>query len=142
MGSEFLAQGDDSASGGQIFFTSEDGKYNSGFFVGATDKIMNQVDLVNYNADTKNVYVNYEIEYVDGHVGSDASAVLMSVVGCQDTSGVKNEHAEHGMSMPGIKLNKTGIAITESPHFPISKDGKIVAASEFSQRNCSKHIKY
>jgi len=138
LGSEFLAEGGEGggAAGGGLVnsnsqsnpnsnftsssdfgipFTSIDGTYKSGFFIGAADKMLNQVDLVNYNAETKNIYVNYEIEYLDGHVGSDAAAVLMSVTGCQE-SGKK------------IKLDHTGLAKTESPKFPVTKNGMIVAA--------------
>jgi hypothetical protein len=131
LGSEFLAQGGEGGGGSSsssssssksigygIPFTSSDGTYKSGFFVGQSDKILNQVDLVNYNTETKNVYINYEIEYVDGHIGSDSAAVLMSVTGCEEGG-------------KGIKLDKAGVAITESPKFPVTKNGMIVAASEF-----------
>jgi hypothetical protein len=76
IGSEFLAQGDDGL-GTSIYFTSNDGSYNSGFFIGANDKIMNQIDLVNYNDGSKNIYITFDVEYVDGHAGSDAAATLM-----------------------------------------------------------------
>jgi hypothetical protein len=131
LGSEFLAEGGEggggivnsnktktASSGYGIPFTSMDGTYNSGFFMGPNDKILNQVDLVNYNADTKNIYLNYEIEYVDGHVGSDSAAVLMSVTGCEEKK---------------IKLDKGGVATTASPKFPVTKNGMIVAASEYSR---------
>ena len=126
LGSEFLAQGDDGLIG-YVMFTSRDGNFSSGYFLGANDKIMNQVDLVNYNEGAKNIYVTYEIEYVDGNVGLDAAATLMSVTGC-------NNMMQPGgaQSQSSINLNKTGVAVTESPKFPITKNGKIVAASKSS----------
>jgi hypothetical protein len=129
LGSEFLAQGDDSGAGGNILFTSIDGKFNSGFVV-RNDKFVNQVDLVNYNTGSKEVFVNYEIEYVDGHVGVDAAATLMSVTGCKNSGG-----RAHGDSaappVSAINLDKNGVAVTESPNFNILKDGKIVNVSTF-----------
>jgi len=124
LGSEFLAQGGEgggavgnssSIAGYGIPFGSSNSTYKSGFMLGSSDKVLNQVDLVNYNAESKNVFINYEIEYLDGHIGSDSAAVLMSVTGCEVKKG-------------GIHLDKTGIADTESPKFPVTKNGMIVAA--------------
>jgi hypothetical protein len=130
LGAEFLAQGEDSSGQAGILFTSADGTYDSGFHLGADDKIMNQVDLVNYNKDTRKVFVNYEIEYVEGKVGADAAATLMSVTGCKNMGGEHSGHAPASPPQSGIKLNQTGIAITESPQFNILDDGKIVSASQ------------
>jgi len=125
LGSEFLAQGGEgggtvtnataSIGGYGIPFASSNSSYKSGFMLGTADKILNQVDLVNYNTDKKTVFINYEIEYLDGHVGSDSAAVLMSVTGCAAKKG-------------GIHLDKSGVAETESPKFPVTKNGMIVAA--------------
>jgi hypothetical protein len=135
LGAEFLAQGEDSSAQAGILFTSADGKYESGFYLGADDKIMNQVDLVNYNKDARKVFVNYEIEYVEGKVGVDAAATLMSVTGCRNMG---EQHSEHGGGPPpqsAIKLNQTGIAVTESPKFAILDNGKIVSASKLKCTN-------
>jgi hypothetical protein len=134
LGSEFLAEGGEgggtvsdssSTKSGSIGaygipFASSNTTYKSGFMLGTADKILNQVDLVNYNTESKKVFINYEIEYLDGHVGSDSAAVLMSVTGCEVKKG-------------GIKLDKTGVAETQSPDFPVTKNGMIVAASKFFQ---------
>jgi hypothetical protein len=132
LGAEFLAQGEDSSAQAGILFTSADGKYDSGFYLGAEDKIMNQVDLVNYNNDTRKVFVNYEIEYVEGKVGADAAATLMSVTGCGNSTHEAEQHASGKPAVSAIKLNQTGIAVTESPKFTILDDGKIVSASKLA----------
>src|ERR1700760_1027803 len=132
LGSEFLAQGGegggtaDSSTAGSIGgygipFGSSNSTYKSGFMLGKADKILQQVDLVNYNTETKNVFINYEIEYLDGHVGSDSAAVLMSVTGCEAKKG-------------SIHLDKSGIAETQSPNFRATKNGMILAASKFFSR--------
>jgi hypothetical protein len=113
LGTEFIAHGEDGATGTTLY-TSQDGKYNSGYFVGKNDKFLHWVDLVNYRSEAREVYVSYEIEYLEGKTGDDASAALMSVTGCVGTS-------------KSLNLNATGIAITKSPPFSMLVDGKIVA---------------
>jgi hypothetical protein len=130
LGAEFLAQGEDSSGQAGILFTSADGKYDSGFYLGAGDKVMNQVDLVNYNNDTRKVFVNYDIEYMEGKVGADAAATLMSVTGCTNATRQAEQHAAGKPPVSAIKLNQTGIAVTESPKFNILEDGKIISASK------------
>jgi len=123
IGSEFLAQGDDNL-GSAVHFTSVDGKANTGYFIGKNDKIMNQVDLVHYNEESKNIFITFDIEYLDGHIGRDAAATLMSVTGCNNLMA-----QGHGEAHSGINLNETGIAITDSPKFSITHDASIVASN-------------
>jgi hypothetical protein len=123
LGSEFVVHGEDGAAG-TILFTSKDGKYRSGFFVGPSDNFMHQIDLVNYKPETRDIYVAYDIEYIDGHVGADASAGLLSVTGCQNFQGTSNTPRKT------INLSKTGTAVTESPEFTMLFDGHIVAGSK------------
>lgn len=135
MGSEFLAQGDDGLMGA-VYFTSADGTFNSGYHLKDNAVVMNQVDLVNYNKETKEVYVTYEIEYVDGLVGADASSSLVSVTGCKLLDG--GSHAEGGAKpKTGIALDKSGPAETLSPKYPFTQDGKIVAAGKTLNRGIS-----
>lgn len=122
LGAQLFAVGEDSGDG-HLYFTSTDGKYESGFFVAKEDTFGFQADLVNYNKEEKKVYVTVEIEYVDGLVGVDAISNLMSILGCE---------VGHGKNGGGyIHLNETGVAVTNSKRFPILADGTIVSASEF-----------
>jgi hypothetical protein len=123
LGSEFVVHGEDGAAG-TILFTSKDGRYNSGFFVGQNDNFMHQIDLVNYKPETRNVYVTYDVEYLDGHVGADASAGLLSVTGCQNMQGKSKEPRKT------INLSKTGVAVTKSPEFTMLSDGQIIAGGK------------
>jgi hypothetical protein len=116
LGSSFIAHGEDGASGTTLY-TSQDGTYGSGFYVGENDKFLHWVDLVNYRSEARAVYVSYDIEYLDGKVGVDASASLMSVTGCAG-------------SHKGLNLNKTGVSITKSPPYTMTVDGEIVAGCE------------
>jgi hypothetical protein len=120
--SEFLAQGDDSFGEHGILFTAKDGKSQSGYYFGPELGLMKQMDLVNLNKESKNVYAQYDLEYLDGRIGSDAAATLMSVTGCTRIGAPTGNL--------GIKLDPKGVAITESPKFAVTKDAKIVAASK------------
>lgn len=118
FGSEFLAQGDDSL-GSTVKFTSSDGSANTGYYIGTSDHIMSQVDLVNYSETSQKIYITYDIEYVPGKEGMrDSAATLMSVTGCP------KERTAAG----AIKLDPNGIAFTESPKFPITADATIVSS--------------
>jgi hypothetical protein len=115
IGAGFLGQGEDN---GEIVFTSEDGSYPAGFFLGAKDRFALLGDFVNFNNETKEVYVTMDMEYVDGHVGKDAVSALLSVTSCQ-LSDVK-------MGAAG-----SGPAETMSNKFEIYVDGYIITASKF-----------
>jgi hypothetical protein len=64
----FLGEGEDNTDTG-IMFTSPDGKMNSGFQMGHSQKVLVQADFMNYTNRTTNVYLTIDLEYVDGHVG-------------------------------------------------------------------------
>jgi hypothetical protein len=112
IGAGFIGGSED--TGEPLMFTSQDGKYESGFLVGKDDIFALTTDLVNYNNVTKNIYVSMDIEWVEGHVGQDAIPNLISVTGCK-------------LAEP--KLSKDGPAVTESQKFPILVDGSLIAMS-------------
>lgn len=118
--SAFLGRAEDNGRD-TVLFTSRDGNFNSGFHLTDKNTFLLQTDFVNYNNDTKKVFVTFDIEYVDGITGQEASTNLLSVVGC-------------GAGEP--KVNMTGVAVTESKKFPILMDGTIIALSMFSLPVC------
>jgi hypothetical protein len=76
----FIDRGEDSGNT-ETIFTTPDGKYNSGFHVGASPRISMQYDIVNYKNTQQEIYINLEYEYVEGKVGADAGYTLKSVTG-------------------------------------------------------------
>src|ERR1700761_7368516 len=54
--SPFTGRGEDGGAVSMVF-TSDDGKYDSGFHLGKNDYIVVQSDLVNYKNETQNVYL-------------------------------------------------------------------------------------
>jgi hypothetical protein len=74
---EFVNRGEDSGDGDTVF-TSPDGKYNSGFHL-IRPRLLIQYDLVNYNPAARDVYIDVEIEYVEGIQGKNAGQILKGV---------------------------------------------------------------
>jgi hypothetical protein len=110
-GAAFIGQGEDNGDSA-IMFTSRDGKYDSGFQVGTKDKFTFWADLVNYNEKAVDIYLTFDIEYVEGHTGVEAAPNLLSVTGCK-------------LAEP--KISKEGPAETVSQVFPILVDGTLVS---------------
>jgi hypothetical protein len=78
--STFIGRGED---GGLVdyLYTSAKGSIDYGYHLRKGDKIMVNADLVNYQGDKRKLFLTYEIEYVDGIRGIDASSGLLSVGG-------------------------------------------------------------
>jgi hypothetical protein len=81
-----------------------------------------QADLVNYNKDAKVVYVGYEFEYIDGHLGSDSVVSGISVLGCG------SDGRPQGFNSTGIKLDPLGSSYTDSPRFLVTQNSTILGA--------------
>ena len=123
LGSEFMNQGDDAMGSGWVLFTSADGKDNSGFFIKDKTSVFANLDLVNLEKKSKQIYLSFELEYVEGLVGSDSGSILMSVTGCDKALGT-------GLDLGHINLDPSGVAVTNSPKWTISKNSRIVATRE------------
>jgi hypothetical protein len=115
----FAVQGEDNGDSA-IIYTATNGTFNSGFYIGPNDQFLINSDLVNYNAEAKDVYVTMDIEYVPGKVGLEAFPNLLSVVGCK---------------MLEPKISKTGPTETMSRKFPILIDGYILWTSMNLKQN-------
>ncbi|KAF2429085.1 hypothetical protein EJ08DRAFT_680230 [Tothia fuscella] len=63
------------------YYTTPDGKFNSGYFID-NNKFMMQVEMINYRPDEQTVYISTDLEYIDGHVGGDATQGVLSATGC------------------------------------------------------------
>jgi len=47
-------------------YTTADGKFNSGYYIGPNDKIMIQAEIVNYKTTPQEVYLQFDTEYLTG----------------------------------------------------------------------------
>ncbi|KAK3079380.1 hypothetical protein LTS18_005003 [Coniosporium uncinatum] len=112
FGRGFIGVGDDNRNGFQRF-TTKDGKFASGYHVGADDKFSVIADLVNYDPKPREVFLSLDIEYLPGQVGDDADITLLSVGGCRPT-------------LP--KVDPAGPVNTTSQKFTFYEDGNILWA--------------
>ena len=104
---------------GDTFFTSGDGKFNSGFYIGKNDRIMSGAEVINYRTVSQKVYVQLELEYVEGKISDalEVSAQSVSVTGC----------AMNISFMP--KKNETSLTL-KSQEFPVVQEGYIISSSK------------
>lgn len=89
----FTDRGEDSGDT-ETIFTTPDGKYNSGYHF-KNPTLFVQYDLVNYNKTKRNVYLDLELEYLDGLVGKDAGHVMKSVMGMRSCT--SDSHSAYGI---------------------------------------------
>ncbi|KAF2664073.1 hypothetical protein BT63DRAFT_460373 [Microthyrium microscopicum] len=79
--------GGSAADGTQpALFTSPDGTFNSGYFLGKNSKVMLSAELVNYSKKPKVIYHVTEVDYLPGDTKDimDTSVGIMSVNQCDD----------------------------------------------------------
>jgi hypothetical protein len=74
---------------GGAFYTTMDGHYNSGYYIGKDDKTLMTGDIVNYTNETKEVYSLIDIQYIQGKPAGHMEAVtqLWSVGQCDGMIG-------------------------------------------------------
>jgi hypothetical protein len=105
-----------------FFFTTADGKFNSGSYVRPNDEVGIEAEAINYNKEHKKWHIAMDYEYVEGKpVGlQDVSAAFFNAAGCAGLN--PSEAAFYGP--PGQKVfNSSG------PSFKAQKDGTIINMS-------------
>jgi hypothetical protein len=109
----FIIAGNDEADN---FFTTPDGKFDSGYFIGDKPQVTMQAELVNYKNVEQKVFITAEYEYLPGIKADtfDASVSLFSVTGC--------EFPDYHVAKDKPQYNLT------SANVPIPMDGTIINA--------------
>lgn len=80
-GAKFIGSGEDN-NNVAVWYTARDGKSNNGFHIGSSDSFMMNIDLVSYHANTKQIYLTMDMEYLPGLQGADARYVFRPWMGC------------------------------------------------------------
>jgi hypothetical protein len=62
-------------------FTAPDGKFDSGFYFGQTDKLFFQAEVVNYRKEPQKLFLQFDVEHVPGKAGKDAMTTFLSTTG-------------------------------------------------------------
>lgn len=115
LGVGFVGAGDDN-SNAPFLYTTKDGSFQSGFYLGPSDTLSARVALVNYNKVQKQVLLAYDLEYVPGNDGIDVKTSLMSAGLCGGGG--------------TIKTSKSGATNTTSGEFAFKNPGYIISASK------------
>lgn len=108
----FIVSGNDEAAN---WYTTPDGAFDSGYYIGKAPVFTMQAELVNYLKEPQKIFVTMEYEYLPGKVAkNDASVSLFSVTGCE----LPDYHAPKDQPQYNIT----------SARVPIPKDGYIINA--------------
>jgi hypothetical protein len=114
---------------GGAFFSSLDGQFNSGYYIGPNDRIVMNGDVVNYTNETKEVYAMSDFQYMEGKPPGSMEAVtqLWSVGQCDGQIGfVKPPPGATKFSLKGRDMK-------------IVQDGHFLAWSKFRLSNRPVH---
>ena len=100
---------------GGAFFSTKDGQFNSGYYLGKTDRIVMSGDIVNYTNDTREVYSLLDLQYIEGKPTDYMEAVtqLWSVGQCDGQTGFIHP-------APGVKkfsIKSKPMNVTQPGHF-------------------------
>jgi hypothetical protein len=106
----------------QSFYTTQDGKFNSGYYIGKDDPIISSGDLVNYTNDTKIVFSMTDIEFVRGKITDlyEVSTQVLSVGMCDGVG---------AFTKPEIN-DKKHFKLTSKNDIVVANDGYIVNSSK------------
>jgi hypothetical protein len=63
------------------WFTTPDGKFPSGHYLGTKDRFFLQAEAINYLKTPQNIYIEMDLEYVQGKAGKHATFSPISVTG-------------------------------------------------------------
>jgi hypothetical protein len=111
--SSFLGGGDDNANL-PTTYTTPDGLFNSGYWLGQNDTIGGLTELVHYRDTQRVVYALYDVEYEHSKANIDTREAMISV---------------HGCSMHGPLASTTSATNTTSGKFVFFEAGTILNAS-------------
>jgi hypothetical protein len=105
-GSLFVGGSEDKYGG---YFTTPDGGFNSGYYIGQKDRLVLNGDVINYTDETRTVYTLNEIEYIPGKAKgmSEASMYVMVPGQCDGQFGLVLPNAEKTFTVKGRALNVT-----------------------------------
>jgi hypothetical protein len=109
--------------GSKITYTTPSGDFNSGYYVGPSDNILLQADIVNSLSVPQTVYIDVDIEYVPGRLqGAMESAMQVVGVGFCGGDGqgltVKPPEGQKKFTLKGksIVASRDGVILTAMGH--------------------------
>jgi len=94
--------------GGDYKYAESSGKFESGYYVKKNDRFLFMAELVNYTNDTRVVYTQVDMEYVDGKIGMDSFAEALNLAAC-DGSGTGIRPAPGQMRLEAKSKQMTAV---------------------------------
>lgn len=114
------------------WFTTPDGKFNSGFYLGKKDKMLMQAEIVNYRSEPQKVFLQFDVEYLPGKVGSEAVTAFTSTTACDEPvswsgAGTRGTHVGTPMA-----IRQDGTLIAARGHMHVSFDAELVQSMKLT----------
>lgn len=105
-GSLFIGGAEDKFGG---YYTTPTGDLNSGYYISKEDKLVMNLDVINYTPQDKVVYTLNEIEYVPGKPSGLMDATMYVIVPgqCEGQYGLINGAGKQQFSVTGRAMNVT-----------------------------------
>jgi len=100
-------------------YTTVDGKFNSGYYIGKNHGILLTGDVINYKNWTQDVYTLTELEYVEGSIPSmmEVSIQALSIGQCEGASGL----IEPPIGKTKFKIEGKDMTVTKNGYWMTSK---------------------
>jgi hypothetical protein len=95
------------------YYTTPDGKFNSGYYIPPKISAMMSGEIINYLKEPQEVYIQFDVEFVPGKVGTEAVKTAISVEGCDGFPGTAFKNGVRGRVI--------------SKEYEIKKDGTIIS---------------
>ena len=110
---------------GGAFFTTPDGKFNSGYYIGPNDPIVIEGDIVNLGNETRYVYTKADIEYIEGKVPGmmETSIHLLNVGECDGFRTIfqpPEDQKKFSLNGTDIDIVSDGYVITSRKNSPMA----------------------
>lgn len=61
-------------------YTTPDGKFPSGYYI-KDNRFLMQAEIVNYRREPQDVYIQIDMEYMEGQYGTDAQQFTLAATG-------------------------------------------------------------
>jgi len=111
-GAKFVGSGEDN-NNVPVYYTTKDDSHSGGFHIGPSDTFWMNADLVSLNSGSSQIYLTFDMEYLPGQVGQDASETLLTVEACGGSR---------------LRTSTSGPTNSTSGKYTFTQSGKIVLA--------------
>ncbi|KAE9978556.1 hypothetical protein BLS_000489 [Venturia inaequalis] len=136
----FIVAGNDEADN---YFTTPDGKFDSGYFISDKAQVAMQAELVNYKNVEQKIYITAEYEYLEGIKAEtmDASVSLFSVTGCAFPDyHVSRDKPQYNLTSAIVPIPMDGTIINAKGHLHDGGDEVILTLN--GETVCNSQAKY